>query len=63
VIMCTYKTYKSSYTTWKEFGRARKITVDRGCTEEQALRFCENYNNNRTKAQIRKGTKMEYTQE
>lgn len=46
-----------------KFARARKITVDTGLTIDEARSACEAYNNNRTPAQIRKGTKMEFEQE
>lgn len=59
----TYRTFKRSCTDWKSFGSARKITVDTGLTAEEALRQCEAYNANRTAAQIRKGTKMEFERE
>lgn len=58
-----YKTFKRSCNNWKEFSSARKITVDTGLTYDEAYRQCENFNNNRTTAQIRKGTKMEFTRE
>ena len=58
-----YRTFKRSCRNWQEFGSARKITVERGLTMEEAARRCEVYNSNRTKAQIRKGTKMEFERE
>jgi hypothetical protein len=58
-----YKTFKRSATDWKSFGSARKITVDTGLTYEEAQRQCKEFNDNRTAAQIRKGTKLEFTQE
>ncbi|MDO8597530.1 MAG: hypothetical protein Q7R45_13015 [Sulfuricaulis sp.] len=59
--MRNYKTFLRSANSFEEFARARKITVDRGLTEEEARRACSRYNDNRTPAQIRKGTKLEYT--
>lgn len=56
-----YKTFKRSCNTLEEFAKARKITVDTGLTEDQAREQCREFNNNRTPAQIRKGTKMEFT--
>lgn len=61
--MATYKTFKRSVTNWREFGSARKITEDRGLSAIEAQRRCEEYNSNRTKAQKRRGTKMEFEQE
>jgi hypothetical protein len=39
------------------------MTESTGLTYEQARQQCEEYNNNRTAAQIRKGTKMEFINE
>lgn len=61
--MATYRTFKRSCTNWREFARARKITVDTGLTAEQAVERCRVFNDNRTAAQIRRGTKLEFTQE
>lgn len=59
----SYKTFKRSATNWEEFATARKVTVEIGLTEEQARERCDRFNENRTSAQIRKGTKLEYTKE
>lgn len=59
----TYRTFKRSATNWKEFVSARKITVHRGLTLTEARRRCEAFNNSRTRAQIRRGTKLEFTAE
>ncbi len=56
-----YKTFKRSCTNFQQFGSARKMTVETGLTYEQAKERCEQFNNNRTSAQIRKGTKLEFT--
>lgn len=61
--MTTFRTFKRSCTNWREFARARKITVDTGLTEEQALERCRAFNENLTARQIRNGTKLEYTRE
>jgi hypothetical protein len=58
-----YKTFKRSARNWEEFARARKITVDTGLTADEALRACDKFNNSRTRAQIRRGTKLEFTKE
>lgn len=58
-----YKTFKRSVTDWKTFASARKITVDTGLTYDEALRQCERFNSNRSAAQIRRGTKLEFTKE
>jgi hypothetical protein len=56
-----YRTFKRSCVNWAQFASARKMTEDTGLTYEQARQRCEDFNNNRTSAQIRKGTKMEFT--
>lgn len=58
-----YKTFKRSCTSWPSFASARKTTVDRNLTEEEARRACDRYNSTRTPAQVRKGTKLEYTRQ
>lgn len=59
----TYRTFKRSATGWESFSTARKITIDRHLTLDEARRQCAQFNNNRTPAQIRKGTKCEFTSE
>lgn len=59
--MTYYKTFKRSCTNWKQFFSARKITQSTGLTYEQARAECEAFNVNLTPAQIRKGTKLEFT--
>ena len=59
----TYKTFIRSCTNWQEFASARKITQDEGLTYKEALDACNDYNCNLTAAQLRKGTKMEFTAE
>ena len=59
--MNRYKTFLRSCTDWKSFGSARKMTQETGLTYDQARERCEAYNKNRNTAQIRKGTKMEFT--
>jgi hypothetical protein len=55
-----YRTFKRSVNNWTEFGKKRKMTEETGLTLEQARKRCEDYNNNRTPAQKRKGTMMEF---
>lgn len=55
-----YKTFLRSATSFGSFAKARKTTVDTGLTYDEARRACDNYNTNRTSAQIRRGTKMEF---
>lgn len=58
--MATYRTFTRSARNFEEFARARKVTVERGLTREQATERCREFNANRTAAQIRKGTKLEF---
>jgi hypothetical protein len=57
------KTFTRSATNFEDFARAMKRTVDRNLTEDEARRACANFNDHRTPAQIRHGTKMEYTRQ
>ena len=61
--MKRYRTFRRSCRNWEQFGSARKLTQDRGLDLETARRQCANYNDNRTPAQIRAGTKMEFEEE
>jgi len=61
--MATYKTFTRSARNWQEFASARKRTVDTGLSYDEARARCEHFNSNRTAAQIRRGTKLEFTKE
>lgn len=61
--MQTYQVFKRSATNFEEFSSARKMTVRTGDTLEQAREKCKALNENRTQAQIRKGTKLEFERE
>ena len=56
-----FKVFKRSCRNWEEFARARKFFFAWAMTETEARAMCERFNNNRSAAQIRKGTKLEYT--
>lgn len=56
-----YKTFRRNATNWKTFVRARKFSDASGLTLDEARRRCEAFNSSRTPAQIRKGTKLEFT--
>lgn len=58
-----YRTFKRSCTNFKQFAKARKITVDTGLTFEQAYKACREFNQNRTARQINRGTKLEFERE
>ena len=59
--MTTYTTFKRSITTLEHYRSARRITEETGLTYQQAQQRCRDYNTHRTPAQIRKGTKLEFT--
>lgn len=59
--MTYYKTFKRSATNWKQFSSGRKITEETGLTYEQARERCQTFNANRTPAQKRRGTMLEFT--
>jgi hypothetical protein len=61
--METYETFIRSARNFREFANARKITQETGLTFAEARERCAEYNNNRTKRQIARGTKMEFTAE
>ena len=58
----TYYVFKRSAVSFESFARAKKTTLARGLTYEEAQRYCARWNADRTPAQIRKGTKAEFTQ-
>jgi hypothetical protein len=59
----TYKVFSRSATSWESFATARKTVKRRGLSLQQAREMCAGYNDNRTQAQIRRGTKYEFTTE
>jgi hypothetical protein len=56
-----YKTFIRSATSFESFAKARKRTVRRELTYDEAMAMCKAYNDNRDERQIAKGTKMEFT--
>lgn len=56
-----YKIFKRSCRNWKEFSQARKFHVAWVDSHEEAVRICDEYNSTRTPAQIKRGTKYEFT--
>ena len=56
-----YRTFTRSCRNWEEFARARKYEDRRNLTREEARDRCTAFNDNRTPAQIKRGTKMELT--
>lgn len=56
-----YTVFKRSATNWEQYGSARKYKIQSGLTYEEAQRVCREFNADRTPAQVRKGTKYEFT--
>lgn len=56
-----YTVFKRSARNFEEFARARKATIRRGLSLDEARRLCANFNNGRTAAQVARGTKYEFT--
>ena len=61
--MSTYRTFKRSAKNFEEFSSATKYTDMTGLTLEEARRRCKQWNEDRTPAQIAKGTKLEFEAE
>lgn len=57
----SYLVFKRSARNWREFAQARKYRIAVVDSAEKALRLCDEYNDNRTQSQIRRGTKYEFT--
>jgi hypothetical protein len=57
------RVFKRSCTDWKSFFRARKITHAWVRTPDEAIAMCDRFNENRTAAQVRKGTKLEWMED
>ncbi len=53
-----YVVFKRSCTGWHSFATARKYTQARNLSLEEAQGMCREFNENRSEAQIRKGTKL-----
>ena len=61
--MTKYRVFKRSATSFETFSAARKTTIRRGLTIAEARQMCQDFNDNRTPAQVRNGTKLEFTSE
>jgi len=55
-----YKVFKRSARNFNEFANATKYHVQSGLTYEEAQNMCRDFNDNRTSAQIKRGTKYEF---
>lgn len=53
--------FKRSCQDWKSFAQARKYHVAYVDDVQKALEMCDEYNSTRTPAQIKRGTKYEFT--
>ncbi len=59
----TYRTFLRSANNWSEFASAEKREIDTGLSWKEARRACDEFNNSRTEAEIRRGTKLEFEEE
>jgi hypothetical protein len=57
-----FHTFIRSCNSFETMVTARKSWRGKYLTEEGAREACDNYNNNRNATQIKRGTKMEYTE-
>jgi hypothetical protein len=55
-----YRTFTRRAKNWEQFATARKHAIDRNLTLDEARRACTAFNDHRTEAQVRDGTKMEF---
>lgn len=55
-----YRVFIRSARNWTEFAQAHKRTVRTGLTYQEAQAFCQRWNAERSRAQIRHGTKAEF---
>lgn len=58
--MTYYRTFKRTCKSFRQYAVARKITEETGLTYGQAQERCREYNEGRTRAQIRRGTMLEF---
>ena len=58
-----YTTFLRAARNFSEFSSARKDTVDTELSLEDARAACQDFNDNRTQAQIDLGLKMEFEKE
>ena len=61
--MTTYRTFIRSCRNWAQFAHNRKRTVDRRLSYDEARRAADAYNRDRSAAQRRNGTMMEFESE
>ncbi len=56
-----YVTFLRSARNFREFATAEKIVQETDLTIDEARAACQNFNNNRSEAEIEAGTKMEFS--
>lgn len=61
--METYRVFSRSATNWEEFAHARKTTIKRHLSYQEARDLCCEFNDNRNARQKKRGMKYEFEQE
>ena len=56
-----YKVFRRSARNFEQFASARKYIIRKGLTIEEARSMCKRLNDERTQAEITRGTKYEFT--
>lgn len=59
--MTTYTVFRRSATSFEELVRANKKIIRTGLGLDEARALCKEFNDHRTPAQERAGTKLEFT--
>lgn len=61
--MKTYRVFKRAATSFVTFAKARKVTVHRGCTYDEARALCTAGNMQLTASEKARGIKYEFEEE
>jgi hypothetical protein len=56
-----FTVFRRSCVNWEQFAHARKTIIRRGLSGDEARRMCDQFNDHRTKAEVKRGTKYEFT--
>lgn len=56
-----YRVFRRTCKNWREFGQARKYTIETDLTYSDARDMCERLNKERSAAAIARGTRYEFT--
>lgn len=59
--MKNFKVFKRTANSFLQFAKARKTTIRKGLTQQEARAMCERMNAELTPAQRTRGTRYEYT--